>query len=172
MVIIGLTFGGVIAGTFQLRSSIIVPGFNCFESYSEGIAVSPGLGWTTLFIYEFLIFFLTVYKIRETRGLSRAMARRSIIDIVFQDGAMYFAVMTLINLPNILTYYCGSGTNRGSLAIFTSCMSVILVSRLMLNLHKSVDTGILTTPIQDDDHSSFVLTTRIDVQSGSSSGNC
>ncbi|KAG2352715.1 hypothetical protein BDR07DRAFT_815140 [Suillus spraguei] len=105
MVIIGFALGGVTAGTFQLRSSTIVPGFNCFESVSEEIAVSPGLGWTTLFVYESLIFVLTVYKIRETRGLSRAMARRNIIDIIFQDGAMYFAVMTLTNLPNILTYF-------------------------------------------------------------------
>ncbi|KAG1817058.1 uncharacterized protein BJ212DRAFT_1587299, partial [Suillus subaureus] len=150
MVIIGLVLGGVTVATLQLRSSTLVPGFNCFESYSEKIAVSPGLGWTTLLLYELLIFALTVYRICKTRGLSLITSRRNLLDIMFQDGAMYFAVMTLVNLPNILMSYCGPNTTRGSLATLTSCVSVALVSRLMLNLHKSVDTGILTTPVRND----------------------
>ncbi|KAG1796900.1 uncharacterized protein BJ212DRAFT_1407011, partial [Suillus subaureus] len=59
--------------------------------------------------------------------------------------------------------YCGPNTTRGSLATLTSCVSVALVSRLMLNLHKSVDTGILTTPVRND-NGDYVLTTRIDVE--------
>ncbi|KAG2042559.1 hypothetical protein BDR03DRAFT_943674 [Suillus americanus] len=165
MIIIVFALGGVTAGTFGLRSSTAVPGFNCYESYSEDIAISPGLGWVTLLVYELLIFFLTICRICKTRGLSLAISRRNILDIIFQDGAMYFAVMTLANLPNILTYYCGSNNTRGSLATFTSCMSVTLISRLMLNLHKSVDAGIFTTPVRDDDYDSAVLTTRVTVQS-------
>lgn len=169
MIIIVFSLGGVTAGTFGLHSNI-VPGFNCFESYSEEIAISPGLGWVTLLAYELLIFVLTVYRICKTRGLSLAMSRRNILDIIFQDGAMYFAVMTLFNIPNILTYYCGSNTTRGSLATFTSCMSVTLISRLMLNLHKSVDAGIFSNPVRDDDYdSAAVLTTRVNVQSAISS---
>lgn len=123
----------------------------------------PGLGWTTLLLYELLIFSLTVYRICKTRGLSLITSRRNLLDIMFQDGAMYFAVMTLVNLPNILMSYCGPNTTRGSLATLTSCVSVALVSRLMLNLHKSVDTGILTTPVRND-NGDYVLTTRIDVE--------
>lgn len=172
MIVIVCSLGGITAGTSGLHSDI-VPGFNCFESLSEKIAVSPGLGWVTLLAYELLIFILTLHKICETRGLSLAMSRRNILDIIFQDGAMYFAVMTLSNLPNILTYYFGSNTTRGSLATFTSCMSVTLVSRLMLNLHKSVDAGILSNPVRDDDYdSATVLTTRVNVQSAISSSYC
>ncbi|KAG1881218.1 hypothetical protein F4604DRAFT_1747128 [Suillus subluteus] len=164
MIIIIFAFGGVTAGTFGLHSSIVMPGFtHCYESYSEEIAISPGLGWVTLLVYELLIFVLTICRICKTRGLSLATSRRNMLDIIFQDGAMYFAVMTLANLPNILTYYCGSNTTRGSLATFTSCMSVTLISRLMLNLHKSVDAGIFTTPVRNDDYDSTVLTTRVNV---------
>jgi hypothetical protein len=46
----------------------------------------PGLGWVTLLAYELLIFVLTVYRICKTRGLSLAMSRRNILDIIFQDG--------------------------------------------------------------------------------------
>ncbi|KAG1864841.1 hypothetical protein F4604DRAFT_1782230 [Suillus subluteus] len=91
------------------------------------------------------------------------MCRKDIIDIIFQDGAMYFGAMTLSNIPNILMFYYGSDIDRSSLATFTSCMSVTLVSRLMLNLHKSVDSGIFTTPIQDDNHDSYILTTRVSI---------
>jgi len=172
MIIIVCALGGVTAGTFGLRSSAVVPGMNCLDSYAKHIAVSPGLGWVTLLVYELLIFVLTVCRICKIRALSLAISRGHMLDIMFQDGVMYFAVMTLFNLLNILTYYCGSNTTRGSLATFTSCISVTLVSRLMLNLHKSVDTGILTTPVQDDDYDSIVLTTRINVQSTNSSRQC
>ncbi|KAG1808635.1 uncharacterized protein BJ212DRAFT_1382203 [Suillus subaureus] len=172
MIIIVFALGGVTAGTFRLSSDTAVPGSNCYESYLEETAVSPGLGWVTLLVYELLIFALTICRICKTRKLSLAVSRRNILDIMFQDGAMYFAVMTLVNLPNILTYYCGSNTTRGSLATFTSCMSVTLISRLMLNLHKSVDAGIFTTPVRDDDYDSAVLTTRINVQSRAAISSC
>lgn len=77
---------------------------------------------------------------------------------------MYFAAMTLINIPNILTYYCGSDITRGNLATFTSCISVTLISRLVLNLHKSTDAGIFSTAIWDNSISLDVFTTRLGVQ--------
>ncbi|KAG0702177.1 hypothetical protein DFH29DRAFT_1079632 [Suillus ampliporus] len=117
-----------------------------------------GLGWH-------------VYRICKTRGLLRLslVTRRNIVDIIFHDGAMYFGAMALVNIPNILTYYSGSVATRGSLATFSSCMSVTLISRLMLNLHKSVNAGIFSISARDDDGSLPVLTTRVDVQSAISS---
>lgn len=44
-------------------------------------------------------------------------------------------------------------------------MSVTLISRLMLNLHKSADSGILSVPAQDDDYCLSVFTTSISIQS-------
>ncbi|KAG1798850.1 uncharacterized protein HD556DRAFT_1348492 [Suillus plorans] len=68
-----------------------------------------GLGWIAVFIFELLIFVLTVFRTCKTRGSPRLIpSSRNIIDIIFRDGAMYFAAMSSINLPNILTYYCGS----------------------------------------------------------------
>ncbi|KAG2030803.1 hypothetical protein BDR03DRAFT_973983 [Suillus americanus] len=74
--------------------------------------------------------------------------------------------MTLVNLPNILTYFCGPDSTRGGLGAFTSCISVTLISRLMLNLHESIDTGIFSTAAGT---SLDVFTTRVDVQSTVSS---
>ncbi|KAG1867210.1 hypothetical protein DFJ58DRAFT_768935 [Suillus subalutaceus] len=79
---------------------------------------------------------------------------------------MYFGAMTLVNILNILTFYVAV---RGSLSSLTSCLSVTLISRLMLNLHKSIDTGICSIPAQDEGPSLAVFTTRINVQSAISS---
>ncbi|KAG2125041.1 hypothetical protein DEU56DRAFT_826099 [Suillus clintonianus] len=166
MVIISFALVGLaLAGSsgHSLSTAVGVPGFGCYESYTTETAVSPGLAWASLFVYELLIFALTVFRICNTKGLSLVMSRRNILDIIFQDGAIYFVAMTVFNIPNILTFYCGSDTIRGSLATFTSCMSVTLISRLVLNLHKPIDTGISSSLIPDDDSGSAVLTSRVNV---------
>lgn len=125
-----------------------------------------------LSVYEWIIFVFTVSRIFKIRGLLRlslTKSRRNIIAVMFQDGAMYLGAMTLFNIPNILTYYCGSALIRGSLSTFTSCISVTLISRLMLNLHKSIDAGIFSASNRDDDDGLPVLTTRVDIQCTNSS---
>lgn len=77
--------------------------------------------------------------------------------------------MVLVNVPNTMTYYSASVSARGSLSTLTSCLSVTLVSRMMLNLHKSMDAGILSIPSQDEGPSLAVLTTRVNLQSAISS---
>ncbi|KAG1811745.1 uncharacterized protein BJ212DRAFT_487145 [Suillus subaureus] len=174
MIIIGFTLiAGACAGAIGHFSSnaTIFPGVGCYETYTATVAARVGLAWVALFIFELLIFILTVYRICKTRGLLRLslFTRSNIVDIVFHDGAMYFGAMTLFNIPNILTYYSNSVDNRGSLATFTSSMSATLISRLMLNLHAFMDTGILSTTVRDDSTSFALLTTRVNVQSAISS---
>lgn len=174
MIAVIIVLAGVAsAGIFRYHSSnvIVAPGINCYESGASVTLASPGLAWIALFVYELLIFVLTVFRFCKTRGMLRSpylvMSRNNIADIMFQDGAMYFGVMTLSNIPNILLFYFGSDINRFSLASFTSCMSVTLVSRLMLNLHKSIDSGIFTSYIQDDYYESYILTTRVSIHAQS-----
>lgn len=149
----------------------ILPGIGCYETYTAEVAARLGLAWLAEMVFELLIFILIVYRICKTRGLLRLslFTRSNVIDIIFHDGAIYFGVMTLINIPNILTYYSGSVNTRGSLATFTSSMSATLISRLVLNLHQSMDTGILSTTVQDESASFALLTTRVNVQSAISS---
>ncbi|KAG1765402.1 hypothetical protein EDD22DRAFT_404341 [Suillus occidentalis] len=175
LVIIILTFMvGAAAETFGPYSSTVtnLPEGDCYQTYTAETTIRLAVAWEALSVYEFLIFVLTVsriFQIRRLLRLSLTSSRRNIVAVMFQDGAMYFGAMTLFNIPNILTYYRGSGITRGSLSTFTSCMSVILISRLMLNLHKSIDAGILSAPTWDDDNSLPILTTRVDVQSTNSS---
>ncbi|KAG1814698.1 uncharacterized protein BJ212DRAFT_1361505 [Suillus subaureus] len=130
-------------------------------------AARIGLAYVALFVFDLFIFVLTVYRICITNSFLRLslITRKNIIDIIFRDGVMFFGVMTLSNMLNILTYYIGSVGLRGSFSTFTSCMSVTLISRLMLNLHQTVDTGTFSTPTQDDSPSLPILTTRVSVES-------
>ncbi|KAL0065425.1 hypothetical protein AAF712_007489 [Marasmius tenuissimus] len=50
--------------------------------------------------------------------------------------------MSVVNLINILAYYLADGCMRGGLAPVASSISVVLVARLMLNLHEALDIGI------------------------------
>lgn len=168
MAIVGLALGaGALAGSFGHDSNSATDG-DCREIYTTTTSIRHGVSWVAMFVYELFIFVLTVFKTCKTRGLPRfsLISRRDILDIIFHDGVMYFAGMTLINVPNILTYFYGSDVTRGSLSEFTSCISVTLISRLMLNLHESIDTGIFSTPAGT---SLDVLTTRVSVQSALSS---
>ncbi|KAG0702183.1 hypothetical protein DFH29DRAFT_875351 [Suillus ampliporus] len=134
-------------------ASQLLDSFQAMQSPGQEVAVMKhiqqrglGIAWVALFLFDLLIFVLTVYRICKTRGFLRLslVTRRNVVDIIFHDGVMYFG---------------------GNMATFTSCISVTLISRLMLNLHKSIDTGIFsTTPTQDDDDSLAVLTTRVNVQ--------
>ncbi|KAG2068541.1 hypothetical protein BDR04DRAFT_1143806 [Suillus decipiens] len=132
-------------------------------AHSKSPSGCHGIAWLAMFIYELLIFVLTVFKTCRTRGLPRffQISRRDILGVMFHDGICSSRRgMTLVNLPNILTYFCGSDITRGSLSTMTSCMSVTLISRLMLNLRESVDTGIFSTPATTGVD---ILTTRISI---------
>ncbi|KAG2048009.1 hypothetical protein BDR06DRAFT_963222 [Suillus hirtellus] len=164
MLIMGAVFIiALVVGAFGPNVQSAIDNGHCHEIYTTSTSMHHGTTWVTIFIYEFLIFVLTVFGTWKARGSPRfyLISRRDILDVIFQDGVMYFAGMALINLPNILTYFCGPDIAIGSLNAFTACMSVTLISRLMLNLHGCVDTGIFATLAET---SSYLLTTEVDVE--------
>ncbi|KAJ7876765.1 hypothetical protein B0H14DRAFT_3787532 [Mycena olivaceomarginata] len=61
--------------------------------------------------------------------------------------SMYFGLMVLANLANVLTYYLGDGLIAGFLSWFTTSLSVALLSRLMLNLHEAGVAQLATDPV-------------------------
>ncbi|KAJ6497287.1 hypothetical protein C8R45DRAFT_124612 [Mycena sanguinolenta] len=96
--------------------------------------------WESQFLCDVIIFVFTVWRsfqqpFKITGSIMTYMAR---------DGTLYFAAMALVNLVNILNFYFGDPWIAGSLSWFTSTLSMTLMLRLMLNLHKLADLGILT----------------------------
>ncbi|KAF5318709.1 hypothetical protein D9619_010635 [Psilocybe cf. subviscida] len=118
--------------------------------------------WEALLVYDCIIFGLTIFKTWSARhhhvitGISIPLTT-----LLLRDGAIYFAVLVFCNLLNILTFYVrivllfpGISLTplaftgpflRGELAAFATCMSIVMICRLMLNLHRIVDSGIHTT---------------------------
>ncbi|KAG2151162.1 uncharacterized protein EDB93DRAFT_297523 [Suillus bovinus] len=164
MLIIGVVLiTGASVGAFGHDSAKSVANGDCHEIYTTATSIRHGTTWVAMFIYELLIFVLTVFRTWKTRGLPRfsLISRKDILDVIFHDGVIYFAGMALVNLPNTLTYFSGPDIIIGNLNAFTTCISVTLISRLMLNLHKCIDTGILSTSAETG---SDVLTTEVDIE--------
>ncbi|KAG1867195.1 hypothetical protein DFJ58DRAFT_768846, partial [Suillus subalutaceus] len=137
MVIIGLALmGGASASSYSdNNTTTYIPGSDCHNTFTAEAYVIPfighGLAWIAVFVYDLLIFVLMVFRTCKTRGLLRSsLSSRDITGVVFQDA------MTLINIPNILMYYCGSVSTHPH-----------LVSRLanFLTIDKDITRGNLAT---------------------------
>ncbi|KAJ7315527.1 hypothetical protein DFH08DRAFT_1039709 [Mycena albidolilacea] len=98
---------------------------------------------------DLIILGLTLYRgFQQLRGPTLS---GSLWQVLIRDGAMYFGIITLANLANILIQYdstdisgpapmwFGDIRTSGSLSWFSAMLSVVMVSRLMLNLHSAAD---------------------------------
>ncbi|KAJ7362331.1 hypothetical protein DFH08DRAFT_799382 [Mycena albidolilacea] len=95
-------------------------------------AQSTGLiiAWASMGVFDCLIFFLTLYK-----ALSRQYSTGAqLLNVLLRDGSIYFGVVLLANVSNILTFIMGGPYTRGAAATPTNIISSIIISRHMLNL--------------------------------------
>ncbi|KAH9852454.1 hypothetical protein C2E23DRAFT_825569 [Lenzites betulinus] len=101
-------------------------------------AVRLAVSWEALFLFDLMVFSLTVGKTFRERNRQRVTSgRHDIISLILRDGSMYFAVMASVNFANTLTFYFLEPLLRGCLSTFASSVSVTMMSRLMLNLQGS-----------------------------------
>ncbi|RDB15736.1 hypothetical protein Hypma_003764 [Hypsizygus marmoreus] len=120
----------------------------CHVGLSSDTAIRLAGPWEALFVFDSIIFILTMVKTwRGRHEFSFNRASIPIIYLIFRDGAIYFAVMALANLANIMTFYSCGPFMRGGLSTFGSSISVTMMSRLMLNLHEAANAGIYSTTL-------------------------
>ncbi|KIM84273.1 hypothetical protein PILCRDRAFT_818609 [Piloderma croceum F 1598] len=138
-----------------------LPGCNVFYSIKGGLHLAAA--WEALLAFDSLIFVLTVLKTYKGRHRHHfiSMRRINIVSLVLRDGATYYAVMALANLANILTFYLARPMLKGCLTSFASCISVTMMSRLMLNLHSAASAGIFSTSPTSDTSSGVAFTSRV-----------
>ncbi|KAF9252457.1 hypothetical protein L218DRAFT_711440 [Marasmius fiardii PR-910] len=123
----------------------------CHLQFERITAIRLAAAWEALFIYDTILFGLTIYKTWRERprgriGVSDGRMYMPLLTLVLRDGAVYYAVMALANFVNIMTFYFAGPFLRGSLSTFSSCIAATMMSRLMLNLHRSApDEGIMST---------------------------
>ncbi|KIK58809.1 hypothetical protein GYMLUDRAFT_245890 [Collybiopsis luxurians FD-317 M1] len=116
----------------------------CETALSFMTSVQIAAAWEALFLYDFMLFVMTVLKAYKTHRELRSL-RIPLIDIIIRDGSWYFGVMAFANAINISTFYYPSPYARSVLIGFASSMSVTLMSRLMFNLHRAADLGLFAS---------------------------
>ncbi|KAI5885673.1 uncharacterized protein SCHCODRAFT_02519948 [Schizophyllum commune H4-8] len=89
--------------------------------------------WITVMVYDFIVFAMTTYK---TFGALRE-PHMPIMQLLLRDGAIYFGSMFALNFVNVLTYYVRSPSLQGFLVPVVSCVSVAILSRMMLHLQET-----------------------------------
>ncbi|KAJ3868078.1 hypothetical protein EV359DRAFT_78008 [Lentinula novae-zelandiae] len=160
IVLTGIIVFGIGATIISLVFSESTPApslfpIGCHDILDLKNAALVSVGWELVFIYDTLLFGMTVFKAYQARLQPRVkqLEKFSVFTIIVRDdrtdgaplsvGSIYFGIMALANLVNVLTFYlAGSTLFRGTLSPFASCMSVTLMSRLMLHLHKITSQGL------------------------------
>ncbi|KAL1685797.1 hypothetical protein GGG16DRAFT_97535 [Schizophyllum commune] len=109
-----------------------VTGLRCPVTVSGMKYPRPGLSaiWITVMVYDFIVFAMTAYK---TFGALRE-PHMPIMQLLLRDGAIYFGSMFALNFANVLTYY---PYLQGFLVPVVSCVSVAILSRMMLHLQET-----------------------------------
>jgi hypothetical protein len=89
-----------------------------------------GAAWSGLLLFDTLVFIMTLYKSVSSEWGGNA----TLFKILLRDGCLYYAVMVLTNLCNIVMFFIAPLGLRGIPATFTNVLSSTLISRLVLNL--------------------------------------
>lgn len=141
--IIGLAMGiGLCAVFFKPSlSTTPVQSHGCLHFISPRQSPGYAAAWSAQLFFDAMVFGLTIWKLLRMES----MGRRSLVDILLRDGAMYFAVMTAINAANIIIFIAGPPNMKSVLSSPTNMLCAILISRLMLNLRDTAreDIGVL-----------------------------
>ncbi|KAF8191916.1 hypothetical protein K438DRAFT_2018119 [Mycena galopus ATCC 62051] len=116
----------------------------CHVAIMRSTAIRLAGAWQSLLFLDCTIFGLTVFNAYMTRRRMGPLVSLPLHQMIVRDGALYFAAVAVANFSNMSTFYFGLPLFRGALSTFSSCIAVIMVSRLMLNLHEQVEIGIFT----------------------------
>lgn len=115
-------------GAIKSKEYFLIIGCATPRSRAEGLRLATA--WSGMLVFDTLIFILTVYKSLALRVRSGS----GLLAVMLRDGSLYFGVMVASNVANILTYVYGGTFTRGSIAVFVSIISSVMITRLMLNL--------------------------------------
>ncbi|KAF8176249.1 hypothetical protein K438DRAFT_2022725 [Mycena galopus ATCC 62051] len=157
VLMLGVAVGTVAVGLWSVIASTssdtsITPYFGCNFPTPRSEGNSLAVAWAGVTIFDSTIFLLTLYRVF---GRHRANGS-DLYTILLRDGvafsfssyvpssvcasnalvpgSLYFGVMVMSNLANILMLVIGGPYSRGIVTTFTNIISSIMITRLMLNL--------------------------------------
>ncbi|KAJ7887307.1 hypothetical protein B0H14DRAFT_3127663 [Mycena olivaceomarginata] len=96
--------------------------------------------WEAQIACDILVFLLTVRRAYVQREAYPRYAG-TLLCRMTTDGAWYFGIIIIANAANLVTFYLGDMFITGFLSWFITSLSITLLARLMLNLHKAAAVG-------------------------------
>ncbi|KAI0811180.1 hypothetical protein BC629DRAFT_1732226 [Irpex lacteus] len=113
--------------------------------------------WVAELAFDTLVFFTMLYKtIVLFNRMPRSTRAASILQVLLRDGVVYFAVIFVSNLVTLLIYVLAIPDLKVINASFSTLITTLMVSRLMLNLRlrlvpNSADAdSVITAPYSAD----------------------
>ncbi|KAF8273737.1 hypothetical protein EI94DRAFT_1715724 [Lactarius quietus] len=102
---------------------------------------SQAAAFSGLLVFDFSIFTLSACRSISLRGHNEPFLHR-----FFMDGLVYYGVTWSVNLVNVIVLATIDPSKDMATSVFANVLSVVMVSRLMINLHdpmlrKSMERG-------------------------------
>ncbi|KAF8189438.1 hypothetical protein K438DRAFT_1935974 [Mycena galopus ATCC 62051] len=142
---VALPLFAVVVWSTQGQDTVSIDNFpGCHVSASQSTAYHMVAAWEALFLLDAILFLLVVRRTYATWRNAGFDPHMPIHALVLQDGALYFGAIAFANLCNILTFYFAGPILGGSLSTFASSLSVVMMARLILNLHRQIKDDVLT----------------------------
>lgn len=167
-VLLFVVVGAIAVGTWAVSSSPSSPSA-ALASTQELPIGCPGKGfltsdqglnmaaaWGGQLLFDVVVFGLTLWR----SLYCRIPGKRSISDVLLRDGCLYFAVMSVANVGNIVTLLLANDGIKDVASGITNVVSVTMISRLMLNLRDPSIVGPAVATFPPLSHPSAFATTR------------
>lgn len=92
--------------------------------------------WVAELIFDTLVFLATFYRTVHLYRTAEAGAALPLLKIIMRDGIMYFAAIFASNLATVLLFVAAPADLKAVNASFSTLITSLMVSRLMLNLRR------------------------------------
>lgn len=107
---------------------VITPVLGCSRLVGETEGFYSALSWTGCLVIDTAVFVLLLYKnIRIGRGVR-------LLDTIMRNATIYYSILCIVNLSNILILRFASPALRTSTIALTNALSCTLISRAIFDL--------------------------------------
>ncbi|RPD60805.1 hypothetical protein L227DRAFT_610899 [Lentinus tigrinus ALCF2SS1-6] len=129
--------GWAISDTFQTQCSVVTdqPSGTQGNCDSEALQTEGrflAVVWASMLVFDIAIFGCTLRRVLQVRD--RSTWTGGLFTLMLRDGAIYFGVLLLCHLANILVCMLAEPAYKDPSVTITTVVATVLISRLMLNI--------------------------------------
>ncbi|RDB17476.1 hypothetical protein Hypma_001601 [Hypsizygus marmoreus] len=111
--------------------------------------------WVAELAFDSIMFFTTLYRVVHYNRIRHGSAR-NLLDLILRDGVVYFGVIFVANLLTVLMFLLAPADIKAINASFSTLITSLMVSRLILNLRGAVDHSIYVESVHEMYGTSFI----------------